>query len=77
MNRLLSTTDMIVIGITLVLFLVALFIKGLTKELLIEAAVMLVSVKLIMMNHKTTLSNKKILEDLEEIKETLSEIKKA
>ena len=41
-----------VIILTLVLFLLALFLKGFTHDLLLEAGVFLVSVKLILMAHK-------------------------
>jgi hypothetical protein len=44
--------SIVVIALTLVLFVVALFIKGFTHELLLEAGVFLVSVKLIMLSHK-------------------------
>jgi hypothetical protein len=44
--------SLVVIGLTLVLFLAALYIKGLTHELLLEAGVFLVSVKLILMGYK-------------------------
>jgi hypothetical protein len=42
----------VVIALTLVLFVLALFIKGFTHDLLLEAGVFLVSVKLIMLSHK-------------------------
>jgi hypothetical protein len=44
--------SIVVIVLTLVLFVLALFIKGLTHDLLLEAGVFLVSVKLIMLSHK-------------------------
>ena len=47
---------MVVVVVTFVLFVVSIFVKGFTHELLLEAAVLLVSVKLIMMalwNRKT------------------------
>jgi hypothetical protein len=44
--------SIVVIALTLVLFAVALLIKGLTHDLLLEAGVFLVSVKLILMSHK-------------------------
>jgi hypothetical protein len=44
--------SIVVIALTLVLFVLALFIKGFTHELLLEAGVFLVSVKLIMLSHK-------------------------
>ena len=46
--------SIVVIALTLVLFIVALFLKGLTHDLLLEAGVFLVSVKLIMMSHKSS-----------------------
>jgi len=42
----------VVIAATLVLFSLALFLKGLTHDLLLEAAVFLVSLKLILMANK-------------------------
>lgn len=42
----------VVIVLTLILFLLALFIKGLTHDVLLETGVFLVSVKLIMMGRK-------------------------
>ncbi len=43
-----------VIAITLVLFLTALFTKGFTHDLLLEAAIFLVSVKLIIMTYRNS-----------------------
>ena len=45
--------SMVVIALTLVLFVVALFVTGFTHDLLQECGVFLVSVKLIMMSHRT------------------------
>ena len=58
----------IVIAITFVLFTMALFFTGLTHDLLLEAGVFLVSVKLIMMAYKASVSAKDIHRELEEIK---------
>jgi hypothetical protein len=44
--------SIVVIALTLILFVMALLIKGLTHDLLLEAGVFLVSVKLILMSHK-------------------------
>ncbi len=41
-----------VITITLILFVTALFVKGFTHDLLLEAAIFLVSVKLIILTYK-------------------------
>jgi hypothetical protein len=46
--------SMLVIALTLILFVTALIIKGLTHDLLLEAGVFLVSVKLILMSHKNS-----------------------
>jgi len=75
MRKYFSVTDVVVILITSVLFIVALFVKGLTQDLLLEAGVLLVSIKIIMMNYKNALSTKTVLKELGEIKEALSEIK--
>jgi len=47
--------SLVVIAITLVLFVWALFEKGLTHDLLLEAGVFMVSVKLIIMSYKNRL----------------------
>ena len=47
--------SLVVIAITLVLFVWALFEKGLTHDLLLEAGVFMVSVKLIIMSYKNSL----------------------
>jgi hypothetical protein len=47
--------SLVVIAITLVLFVWALFEKGLTHDLLLEAGVFMVSVKLIIMSYKSSL----------------------
>lgn len=60
-----------VIVITFVLFVAALFTKGLTHDLLLEAGVFLVSVKLIMMAYKNSVTTNKVLNDLQNIKNTL------
>jgi hypothetical protein len=47
--------SILVIALTLILFVAALIIKGLTHDLLLEAGVFLVSVKLILMGHKNSI----------------------
>ena len=59
--------SLLVIAITLVLFLAALFTTGLTHDLLLEAGVFLVSVKLILMGYKSSVSNDSIQQKLDEI----------
>jgi hypothetical protein len=58
---------LVVIVLTLGLFLIALFVKGLTHDLLLEAGVFLVSVKLILMGYKNSASNGSIQQKLDEI----------
>jgi hypothetical protein len=48
--------SIVVIVLTLVLFVIALFVNGFTHDLLQECGVFLVSVKLIMMSHKNGVS---------------------
>ena len=64
--------SLLVIVITFILFVVALFTKGLTHDLLLEAGVFLVSVKLIMMAYKNSVYHKKLLDNLKEIKSSLN-----
>jgi len=52
-----DTSSLIVIAITLILFSIALFATGFTHDLLLEAGVFLVSVKLIQMTYKNGVNN--------------------
>lgn len=61
--------SIVVIVITLVLFVAALFFKGITHDFLLEAGVFLVSVKLIIMAYKNRISFESIQNKLDEIKE--------
>jgi hypothetical protein len=75
MKKYLSVADFLVITVTILLFAIALFTKGFTHDLLLEAGVLLVSIKIIMMNYKNIISNKEILKELNEIKQAIIEIK--
>jgi hypothetical protein len=44
----------VVVAATFVLFILALFFKGMTHDILLEAGVLLVSIKIIMMSSKIT-----------------------
>lgn len=57
--------SMVVILITFILFTVALFVKGFTHDLLLEAAIFLVSVKLIILTYRTNESVAKIQDKLD------------
>ncbi len=61
----------VVIFLTLVLFLSALFMKGFTQEVLLEAGVFLVSVKLIMLSYRNSISAKRTDERLARIQSML------
>lgn len=64
--------SLVIILITFLLFAVALFVKGLTKDLLLESGVLLVSVKLILMGYKNNVTNNRLQAELGEIKKLLS-----
>jgi len=68
MKKYFDTGSMVVIIITFVLFVLALFTKGFTHDLLLEAGVFLVSVKLIMMAHSNSVYIKGLENELKEIK---------
>ena len=63
--------SIIVIAITFILFTMALFTTGFTHDLLLEAGVFLVSVKLILMSYNTSVRSESIHRELKEIKNFL------
>ncbi len=67
--------SIIVIAVTFALFALALFFSGFTHDLLLEAGVFLVSVKLILMGYKTSVASTDIHRELEEIKTLLKNTK--
>ena len=73
MNRSKSSDPwaVIVIALSVGLFVVAVFVKGFTHELLLEAGVFLVSVKLILMAQKNTETENRLEERLANIQEML------
>ena len=71
MNEHFDTGSLTIILITFFLFVLALFTKGFTHDLLLEAGVFLVSVKLIMMAYKNSMSSKEITKELHTIKKML------
>lgn len=66
--------SMAVIVLTFVLFAVALLVKGLTQDLLLEAAVFLVSTKLILMSYKVGAVEERIQKSLAEIRDRLADL---
>jgi len=63
-----DTGTIIVIILTIMLFATALFVKGFTHDLLLEAGVLLVSVKLILMAYRNGAGFHDLKKDLHEIK---------
>jgi hypothetical protein len=59
--------SILVIALTLVLFVVALFVKGVQHDLLLETGVFLISVKLILMGHKNSVIALEVDKRLEQI----------
>ena len=71
MKKHLDLGSIIILLITLVLFIAALFVKGFTHDLLLEAGVFLVSVKVIMMAYKISVHADRIIGEIREIKDTI------
>ena len=69
--RYLDTGSIVVAGITLVLFIAALLVKGVARHLLLEAGVFLISVKIIMMVHKNAVMEERLDGKLDSILELL------
>jgi hypothetical protein len=66
--------SLIIIGVTFILFVLALFTKGFTHDILLEAAVFLVSVKLIIMAYKNIDATESLHQKLDEIYKKVSAI---
>jgi ABC-type transport system involved in cytochrome bd biosynthesis fused ATPase/permease subunit len=71
MKKNFDLANVITIALTIILFVIALFATGFTKDLLLEAGVLLVSIKIILMGSANRNSNKEILKKLNEINERL------
>lgn len=71
MKKHFDISSIVVILITFILFFVALFVKGLSHDILLETGVLLVSVKLILSNYKSSVNVNRIMSELSEIKEIL------
>jgi hypothetical protein len=72
MKKIYDLGNTLVILITFILFAIALFTTGFTKDLLLEAAVLLVSIKIITMSRVNTNSTKEILKKLDELNDKLN-----
>lgn len=71
MGKHFDAATLTVIAITFILFVLALFTRGFTHDLFLEAGIFLVSVKLILLGYRNSVANKEIKEILHEIKKTL------
>ena len=69
-----DSVSVITILITLILFLAALYFTGLTHDILLEAGVFLVSVKLIIMGYQNKQSSDKNHKELKEIQKMLQKL---
>ncbi len=75
-NKSLDIGSWIVIFITLVLFVLALFAKGFTHDMLLEAGVFLVSVKLMLLAYKSNLMKESIEKKLDAIQSAIKRLDK-
>ncbi len=66
----------VIILITLILFLVALFLKGLGHDVLLEAGVFLVSVKLIIMAYKNSVATAELEDRFERLHAVLTRMER-
>ncbi len=73
MTKYFDNWTILIIIITVILFMVALFAKGFTSQLLLESGVLLVSIKIIMMSYKNIQNHEELKKDLDEIKKLLKE----
>ena len=73
MMKYFDSGTIIVILITILLFTFALFVKGFTNAILLEAGVLLVSIKLIMMAYRNSMNYNDLKKELNEIRRLLEE----
>ena len=71
MNKHIDIESSVVIVVTFILFMLALFTKGFTHDVLLEAGVFLVSLKLIIMSYKNSIYIQNLQQELIEIKNLL------
>ena len=63
--------SLLVITITAALFLLALLVKGLTHDMLLEAGVLMISIKLVLMAYKNSVAMLSILTELKKVRALL------
>jgi hypothetical protein len=71
-GKLFDTWSAIVVILTVVLFVAALFVKGFTHDLFLEAGVLLVSIKLILMAQRNARTEENLERKLLRIEELLT-----
>jgi len=74
MKRYLDKASALTLALTLVLFVVALFVKGLTHDLLLEAGVLLVSIKLVLAGYKNEQGTRLLLDRLDRVDHKLGQL---
>jgi hypothetical protein len=73
-TRRLDVASMVVIAITFILFAIAIIEKGLTHDLLLEAGVFLVSVKLILMSAKMSAATERTQQRLDALQAAIDRL---
>jgi hypothetical protein len=73
-TRYLDRWSAAVIALTVLLFGLALFLHGLTHDLLLEGGVLLVPAKLVIMSHKNGVLGEHLQQSLDEIKDALNRL---
>ncbi|MDQ6917321.1 MAG: hypothetical protein M3023_05825 [Pseudomonadota bacterium] len=76
MRKHLDPGTQVTLAITLLLFVVALFEKGFTHDLLLEAGVFLVSAKLVLLSYKASVHNEVLESQLVEMSRSLTRIER-
>jgi hypothetical protein len=71
-----DTGSVVIILVTLALFVVAVFLKGLGHDLLLEAGVFLVSVKLIVMAYKSSVATAKVTGRLDDLRAAVARLER-
>lgn len=67
MNKHIDTGSLVTAIITLVLFVVSLFTRGITHDLFLEAGIFLVSVKIILMSYKNSVALAELNQKLDQV----------
>lgn len=75
-GRRVDAASIAVIVITLALFTAAVAVKGIGHELLLEAAVFLVSVKLILMAYRSEVANQHLLQELAAVRAMVADLQR-